>query len=92
MGNDYARIDKLQKDINIDTKQLDKMKTVFNINRLSYSDNYSAKLFKGTSLDPDAEIDAISKQEEICAKEVKQLNDLKEEVQAPSALIHRLFK
>lgn len=90
ISNDYASIDKIQNDISTDIKQIDKMKADFDSNNLNYSDKYSEKPVRKASSYHDMQINDISKQKEIYIKEVRQLNYLTEEVQAPSALIHRL--
>jgi curved DNA-binding protein CbpA len=91
ISNDYDSIAKIHRDISTNIVQTDKMKADVDSNHVNYSDNHSGNPVKKVDSHHNAQINDTSNQEEIYLKEVRQLEYLTEEVQAPSALIHRLL-
>lgn len=91
VSSDYASIHKIQMDISINIAQMDRMKANVNNKHVNYSDNNSENPDKKIDSHHDMHMHDTSKQDEIYSEKVGQLEYLTEEVQAPSALIHRLF-
>lgn len=61
IGNDYASTGKIQKDINTDIKQTDRMRDDFDSNRLNNSDNYSGRPVRKGSSYHDTQINDMPK-------------------------------
>lgn len=89
--SDYASIHKIQRDINTNIAQMDRMKVDASSNNVNYSDKHSRNHDKKVDSHHDMPVDDASKQEEGYSEKASQLEYLTEEVQSPSALMHRLF-
>jgi curved DNA-binding protein CbpA len=61
IGSDYALTGKVQKDINTDIKQTDRMRDDFDSNRLNNSDNYSGRPVRKGSSYHDTQINDMPK-------------------------------
>lgn len=91
VSSDYASIHKIQRDISTNIVQMDRMKADIYGKHVNYSDDHSENHDKKVDSHHNMQIHNTSKQDEIYSEKVSQLECLTEEVQAPSALIHRLF-
>ncbi len=91
VSKDYASIHKIQRNISANIEQTDKMKADVHGDHVNYSDNHSGNPAKKAGSHHDMQINDTSNQEEMYLEEASKLEYLTEEVQAPSALIHRLF-
>lgn len=90
ISNDYALINKIEMEL-ANMRQISRIGADLNSNHLNDLHNFSGKPGRKEGSNHDMSVNDIAGQDEQYTQKVEQLDYLREEVQAPSALIHRLF-